>query len=329
MMKNKPIYHQSNIVNYFKCPRKFELSLEHDIKTSKVMDDGNLFEGLVYGFKDSHYEGQKVKRGYFSSMDGVNAPTSGKICDYLIENKAFLIHCTDQVLIDFGKFKKIVKKLDFSEFVVDSEDIIERVKDILKCTVQPKTLEAYERAAKYIKDKYFKKGKPYQKLTWEGKEWGLEGEADWIGEIEIEGVVYKNAIPDLKFTGSIEKIWNEKQEPEDFLQSIVYPYIQWKNTGKIPVFVYIVVENIKSLPEGADPVCKPYIVQPDLESFDWLEGVINTVYNDWEKAPNLNHCISGPYWNIRCQYFVWCKSGRRVLEQPVKINYIDLIQESN
>lgn len=323
-----PLYHQSNLVHAFKCRRKFSLSLDNDIKKSRAMDDGNLFEGLVFGFKDQHYQGANIKRGFFSTIEGVNPSKSGKICDLLIDNGALTLNGDKQLMTDLSVFKSKISDIDFSELNIEPVEVLERAKEALTTSVDNKTLETYKRCASFIREKYFQKGKPYQKISWQGDKWGLEGEADWIGEIEVDGVLYKDAIPDLKFTGSIEKIWISKENPEDFLQSVVYPYIHWKNTGIVPTFVYIVVENIKSLPDDVDPLCKAYVITPDIESFQWLESFVEDVHNDWELAPNSNECITGPYWNVKCPYLLKCKTGRRLIEQTVKFSFSDLIGES-
>lgn len=61
---NKPTYSQSRIVKYLKCPKSFELSLQHQpvfgTSTQRVMKEGNLFEGYVFGFKEE--EGEKSEK---------------------------------------------------------------------------------------------------------------------------------------------------------------------------------------------------------------------------------------------------------------------------
>lgn len=56
----KKEYHQSRLTNYFSCPHKFKLSMEIQPKikpaTQKLLDEGNLFEGYVFGFKDDKNE---------------------------------------------------------------------------------------------------------------------------------------------------------------------------------------------------------------------------------------------------------------------------------
>jgi len=45
----KPTYRQSQIVNYFTCPKKFGLSMVESLTRSRAMEDGLLFESLVFG----------------------------------------------------------------------------------------------------------------------------------------------------------------------------------------------------------------------------------------------------------------------------------------
>lgn len=67
---HKPTYHQSDLFHWFSCPKKFDLSLTHRFST-KVMSYGNLLEGYIFGFKDSHpveeFEKGKTKK----TLDGI------------------------------------------------------------------------------------------------------------------------------------------------------------------------------------------------------------------------------------------------------------------
>ena len=50
----KPTIRQSAFQAGLKCPVAFKLSQEMETKASKAMDDGNIFEGFVFGFKEEH-----------------------------------------------------------------------------------------------------------------------------------------------------------------------------------------------------------------------------------------------------------------------------------
>lgn len=56
----KPEYHQSRIKNHFRCAKMFDLSsrIDPEIKpgTQSLFDEGNLFEGYIFGFKEDKNE---------------------------------------------------------------------------------------------------------------------------------------------------------------------------------------------------------------------------------------------------------------------------------
>lgn len=55
-------YRQSNLKNYFTCPRKFLLSMQHDFgEPSMAMRQGLIFENLVLGNKANHDEAEFKK----------------------------------------------------------------------------------------------------------------------------------------------------------------------------------------------------------------------------------------------------------------------------
>ena len=51
---DKPTIRQSAFQAGLKCPVAFKLCQEMETKASKAMDDGNIFEGFVFGFKEEH-----------------------------------------------------------------------------------------------------------------------------------------------------------------------------------------------------------------------------------------------------------------------------------
>ena len=102
----------------------------------------------------------------------------------------------------------------FEAMVLGPKDEIEKSELLGKR--RPETVESYTSAVEHIK-KIFIDGVSYKKMTYETDEWILQGEADFIGDIEISGKRYRT-IADLKFTGSISRVWMEKIHKKDFLQ---------------------------------------------------------------------------------------------------------------
>lgn len=61
----KPVYRQSLISKYFRCPRMFWLAQDYEANigsgTQRLLDNGNIFEGLVLGFKDDKDKAELLK----------------------------------------------------------------------------------------------------------------------------------------------------------------------------------------------------------------------------------------------------------------------------
>jgi len=257
-------YRQSELVNYFDCPRKFKLSLTADRKKSKLMAEGHLFEGLVFGFKYNH----------------------------------------------------------FHEFDIPLDSDIDTL-PAKKFGIQEPSLLAYKIAAKHAKT-FFLEGDSYVKLRYEGPNWCLQGEADFIGDVMYRGNQVR-CIADLKFTGDIVKNWHDKEANfKSFIQSIVYPFIHYKNTGEILPFVYVIVDNDKSLLPNETPYVKQMRHVPTLKEFELLEAFIDTVDSDFEFKHNPNSCVTGPYWNYECPYMRSCEIGRQFKEIAVEIPELEL-----
>ena len=251
MTKNLPVYHQSNLVHYLTCPKKFLLSLKYPIARSKAMEYGCLFEGLVFGFKDTD----------------------------------------DEV--------------------------------VLKKGVRKDTLQTYEYIADFIK-LILPNGKPFVKIPITLPKYSLAGELDYVGDIFVNGDI-ERAIVDLKFTANIQKIWGQKNKKGDFLQAAAYSYYyQKKYNEKLP-FYYLVVENVKKLPPGATPLIKKIKIEINDEALEWFENLINTAHQDIFRDPNTFGCYDDDFWNIRCPFFLFCKEGRKSLEETLTINFMDLL----
>lgn len=265
----KPIYHQSNLANWFKCPTRFDLSLKHKTPPIPAMQEGNLLEGYVFGFKPTHPE----------------------------EN--------------FTKGKSA------------------------------KTLAGIRQIADIVRPIYGE-GEPFVKIGYYGANWGLEGELDFIGEIEFKGVKYKGII-DLKFTGDIAKIWglqtkskdfgfkrewNGKNYKDEFLQSTAYPYMIAKATGEMIPSYYLVVENPGGLTsdEPIIPIIKLYKGQYTAESLIWFEEMVNKIHEDPFMAPNFKACFSSS--SGECPFFKYriCKEAIEHFEE-LEIIHIDNLSE--
>lgn len=209
----------------------------------------------------------------------------------------------------------------FEALVLGAKDEAER--DELFGRKRPKTIDSYCRAVDIIKPIFPDSEKSsYVEMRWDGPDWTLQGEADYIGDVVLYGKRCR-AIADLKFTGSITKIWMEKTRKSEFLQSAVYQFLHYKKTGELLPFIYVTVENIKSLPDGASPLIKPYVIQPTVEGLDWVIETINHIHNDVFPNTNLNACEEGYYRN-RCKYLIHCASGRKLIESPVEVDFMGL-----
>lgn len=250
---NKPKYRQSNIVNYFTCPRKFYLSTKYDMKVSTAMGDGRLFEAMVFG------------------------PKPGETMEELVGRR------------------------------------------------REKTLQSYEAQVGKIRE-LFVSGESYVQYEYESENWILTGEADFVGDVMIVGKKVR-AIADLKFTGSIMRIWDEKNSRADFLQSAVYPYLHWKKYNEILPFVYFVVEKITDIPPDTDPIIRKYLIHPDEDTFEWVEREIDRINDDMEFSPETSRCFEGAFGS-RCPYLLFCDAGRKLIETTVQIDFSEVPEYS-
>lgn len=179
---------------------------------------------------------------------------------------------------------------------------------------KPETIKAINRMAEKAVP-IFKRGDAYVKLRYETDNYILAGEADFIGHIEYTNefgkrYIFNKCIADLKKTGDIPKIWEWKATKEDFLQSIMYVYIHYKNTGEMLPFVYVVVEDA---PENPIILCKPVIIQ-EKDFNNWYLPFIEAVANDmfYEADAQMETCVKGDN-GARCWYIRYCKQGRNFI----------------
>src|SRR5690606_17245171 len=54
--KGKPVFHASNLKNYFECPKKMKLSERYELPSTQPQKEGLLFEGYLLGFKQGSTE---------------------------------------------------------------------------------------------------------------------------------------------------------------------------------------------------------------------------------------------------------------------------------
>lgn len=186
------------------------------------------------------------------------------------------------------------------------------------------TIESYERIVEHVKS-VFVEGLPYRRYKHETEDWILQGEADFVGEVMFCGEKIR-CIADLKFTSSIDKIWQEKTHKKEFLQSAVYQYLHLKETGEQLPFVYFVVENIKDLPADAQPIMAPYMIEIIDERFliEWVEALIKRAHPNQIFDVNPLACFSGPF-GTRCPYFLYCQPGRHQIEYGCRFSFEDLM----
>lgn len=89
VINNKPVYRQSEIVNFFDCPKKFSLSRQFDQKSSAAMDEGLLIEGLVFGFKDESEKNRIIGRKRESTLESYSQIVNA-IKPHFVEGQAYV-----------------------------------------------------------------------------------------------------------------------------------------------------------------------------------------------------------------------------------------------
>lgn len=197
----------------------------------------------------------------------------------------------------------------FDKFKENNEaDLIGRKK--------PATIDAIKSKAAFVKP-LFLGGEPFKKLFLDTPEYTISGEMDYIGTVMYEGKPVR-AIADLKFTGNI-KIWDEllsENRKENFIQSILYPYLHFKTTGELLPFVYFVVEN-----NYDNPLIKTIRIDCTEKDFEYIVDVINKIHNDDFFYANAGYgtCVNGKFG--RCDFLEFCQAGRGFLADPIQIDF--------
>jgi len=117
----------------------------------------------------------------------------------------------------------------------------------------------------------FVDGKSFWRIETEYKDVLLSGEVDY----------YTNDILfDLKHTKNLD-YWRAKISKSDFVQSVFYTYIDYKNTGKLKEFKYIVTDGTEILPVNVE------VTEGD---FGWLLENVDVIIADAFFSPNLDAC---------------------------------------
>lgn len=203
----------------------------------------------------------------------------------------------------------------------DEELLIGRKKSV--------TIDPLRAQAAYVKP-MFKSGDPYVKLFVETNDYALAGEADHIGLLDwdyinnYQGKVFFNnaekSINDLKWTGSIPYVWSAYQKKQDYIQACMYVYMNFKMTGEVLPFFYIIVENTFDR-----PIIKIRRINIHESDFEWLEDFIWKVHNDLFLRPHASYesCEGGKKGG-RCMWLTHCTEGRNYIGQGEIIDFATL-----
>lgn len=178
-------------------------------------------------------------------------------------------------------------------------------------------LQALKARADFVRP-LFILGEAYKLVYYDTKEWRLRGEIDFFGKINHKGEEVI-AIVDVKLTSDMERQWNYIEHKEELLQSVCYPYLMWKRTGKIYPFIYLIVENKYDM-----PLVKTIKVTCSLQDFQWFEKKLSLVHNDlfYRANPDIATCLGS--YNRRCDYIQYCQEGRLLVAQDWDLTYEQL-----
>lgn len=161
----------------------------------------------------------------------------------------------------------------------------------------------------------FRGGVSYKRVYHDTKDYRIRGEIDFFGMFQFKGNEIK-AIVDLKLTSDIERQWNYIDNKEELLQSVIYPYIVFKNTGKIYPFIYCITENKYDM-----PLVKLIKVTCTLDDFAWFEKQLHIIHSDlfYRANPDISTCLGS--YNRRCSFIQYCTEGRNLVAQDWEIEY--------
>jgi hypothetical protein len=195
----------------------------------------------------------------------------------------------------------------------DLDDLIGKKKDI--------TIDRIKAHAEQVKAANFfsEDGEKFCKRSLEGDSYTLNGEYDYVGIMPSFGG--DKFIADLKYTGDLIRIWEsalENLNKKQFFQSVVYPYIEWRLTGQILPFIYIIVEN-----KYDQAIIKTIKVTSTIADFMELEAMLTIIGNSSFLKANEFACVSN-FGRSRCEYLEHCPVGRYQVGQPLEIYFSDL-----
>jgi len=184
---------------------------------------------------------------------------------------------------------------------------------------RPDTINLIKQKADLVKP-LFIKGEPFRKLLLKTSDYTISGEADYVGTTLFQGKGIE-CIADLKFTGNM-KVWDDLislARKEDFIQAFIYPYLFYKETGKVLPFIYCVIEN-----NFDNPLIKQIKFNTSIADFKWVSEMIETIHQDDFYYSNANYgtCVSGKYG--RCSYLEHCNEGRNFIAGEIEMSLNNL-----
>ena len=188
-----------------------------------------------------------------------------------------------------------------------------------------KNVDLMRRKAQQLNDIFQFDGKSYVTYEIEFDEFIVRGELDFVGDYTLNGE-RKSGILDLKYTKSIERLWNYRNSKAEFFQSAFYPMLRFLHKHKDPsllmefepeIFVYVVVENNN----WEDVFYNTYSLMIDAESVMWAWNQLVTVHQAREigyPADESNDlCLGFGAYGSKCSYLQHCTEGKSlILVQP-------------
>lgn len=186
----------------------------------------------------------------------------------------------------------------------------------LEGRMHTETLDKLKAKATHVQ-KFFKLEtcKSFQNVSYENPLFGIGGQKDYEGEVLYNGFwVQCNA--DLKFTSDIEKYWNYRQNKLDYLQSLIYTYIDFKTGKGIVPFIYFIVENN----DFVNPLVKMVKLNFKQSDFDILEEVLNNIHADCFYTANPQDYTCRANYG-RCDFMEYCSEGRNYIANNTEIEF--------
>jgi len=85
----KPIYHQSQLSNWYSCPKKFQLSLTESFDQTKPMKMGNIFESVVFDRQKKELNWEQIRKGITIDLETAIWYCADRIRPIFIKGKKF------------------------------------------------------------------------------------------------------------------------------------------------------------------------------------------------------------------------------------------------